>query len=75
MNPRTDVLNSVRVGFHIQGTGEAGEDCGKPVTWYDSPELSWLQCECGASSVDGTIISYGAPVVPAPTPPLADVVR
>ena len=55
-------LNRARVGFHVRASDESGDDCGRPVTWYDSPERSWLECECGASSLDGAIVSYGAPV-------------
>jgi hypothetical protein len=58
-------IKSVKVGFHVRGSGESGADCGKPVTLYDSPERSWLQCECGASGLEGTIVSYGAPITGA----------
>jgi hypothetical protein len=55
-------VKSVCVGFHVRGMGETGEDCGKPVHWHDSPALSWLECECGASGLDGALVRYGAPV-------------
>jgi hypothetical protein len=60
-------LKSLHVGFHVANA--AGDvDCGRRVTWHDSPRLSWLQCECGASSLDGVTVCYGAPV-PADPPP------
>jgi len=55
-------MSTVQVGFHVDGSGK-GEDCGRPVHWHDSPERSWLACACGASSLDGKIVTYGAPVV------------
>lgn len=50
------------VGFHVRNPGETGPDCGQPVTWYDSPGVSWLECTCGASSALGARVAYGKPV-------------
>lgn len=63
-------LTSVQVGFHVRATGEQGPDCGQPVTWHDSPWLSWLECTCGASSLTGNVVTYGAPVPIQPLPHL-----
>jgi hypothetical protein len=55
-------VTSTVVGFHVRNEGETGQDCGQPVTWYDSPGLSWLECACGSSSALGARVSYGKPV-------------
>lgn len=59
---KTTGLKSIQVGFHVRGFGEDGPDCGLPVTWHDSPGLSWLECGCGASSLTGDLVTYGTPV-------------
>jgi len=59
---RKEAMSSLQVGFHVDASGK-GEDCGRPVSWHDSPERSWLECACGESSLDGKIVTYGAPVV------------
>ncbi len=65
-------LKSVQVGFHVRGAGESGPDYGQPVTWHDSPQVSWLECACGASSLTGAAVPYGAPV-PLQQPHQAEV--
>ena len=55
-------MSSVNVGFHVEVRGKR-EDCERPLYWHDSPSLSWSECACGASSLYGMIVTYGAPLV------------